>query len=100
VEILDESLRPGALKHTPVHSLMPEPLQRWLEAQPRQQIGRALGLLAALSQASGFGSGCTAVVESIQHSVTDVIIPLKSVYFELGAEGIRRQGRKRRNALD
>jgi transposase len=65
------SRRPGALKYTPVYSLMPEPLQRWLEAQPRQQVGRALGLLAALSQVSGFGSACTAVSESIQRGVTD-----------------------------
>jgi transposase len=65
------SRRPGALKYTPVYSMMPEPLQRWLEAQPRQQVGRALGLLAALSQVSGFGSACTAVSESIQRGVTD-----------------------------
>lgn len=65
------SRRPGALKYTPVYSLMPEPLQRWLEAQPRPEVGKALGLLAALSQTSGFGSACTAVVESIQRGVTD-----------------------------
>jgi transposase len=65
------SRRPGALKYTPVYSLMPEPLQRWLEAQPRQQIGRALGLLAALSEASGFASACTAVSESIQRGISD-----------------------------
>jgi transposase len=65
------SRRPGALKYTPVYSLMPEPLQRWLDAQPRPEVGKALGLLAALSEASGFGSACTAVSESIQRGVTD-----------------------------
>jgi hypothetical protein len=65
------SRRPGALKYTPVYSLMPEPLQRWLDAQPRPEVGKALGLLAALSEASGFGSACTAVSESIQRGITD-----------------------------
>lgn len=65
------SRRPGALKYTPVYSMMPEPLQRWLEAQPRPQVGKALGLLAALSRASGFAGACTAVVESIQRGLSD-----------------------------
>jgi transposase len=65
------SRRPGALKYTPVYSLMPEPLQRWLEAQPRPAVGKALGLLAALSEAGGFASACTAVSESIQRGVSD-----------------------------
>jgi transposase len=65
------SRRPGALKYTPVYSLMPEPLQRWLDAQPRPQVGKAVALLAALSEASGFSSACAAVSESIQRGITD-----------------------------
>jgi transposase len=65
------SRRPGALKYTPVYSMMPEPLQRWLDAQPRPQVGKAVGLLAALSEASGFAAACTAVSESIQRGITD-----------------------------
>ncbi len=65
------SRRPGALKYTAVYTMMPEPLQRWLEAQPRQQVGKALGLLAALSGESGFAAACTAVSESILCGITD-----------------------------
>lgn len=65
------SRRPGALKYTPVYSMMPEPLQHWLDVQPRPQVGKAVGLLAALTRVSGFAGACTAVSDSIQRGITD-----------------------------
>jgi len=65
------SRRPGALKYTPVYSMMPEPLQRWIDAQPRHQVGKAVALVAELTKISGFNGACRAVSDSIQRGVTD-----------------------------
>jgi len=66
------SRRPSALKYTPVYEMMPEPLQRWLAAQPRNQVATALDLLASLSAAAGFDSACQAVNDSLHAGITDV----------------------------
>lgn len=51
--------------------MMPEPLQRWLAAQPRDQVATALELIASLSAAEGFESACRAVHDSLVAGITD-----------------------------
>ncbi len=65
------SRRPSALKYTPVYEMMPEPLQRWLAAQPRDQVATALELIASLSAVNGFESACRAVHDSLVAGITD-----------------------------
>lgn len=65
------SRRPGALKYTAVYSMMSEPLQRWIDARPRAELGSALALLAELTKRSDFVSACAAVEESLSRGITD-----------------------------
>lgn len=63
--------RPSALKYSPVYEMMPDPLQQWIDSQPRNAIGSALSLLNKIMKESDFTTACTAVSESIRRGVTD-----------------------------
>jgi hypothetical protein len=65
------SRRPSALKYSSIYAMMPDPLQVWIESQPRASVGRALALISRLSEDSDFHTACTAVCESIQRGVSD-----------------------------
>ena len=63
--------KPAALKYTPVYEMMPEVLQEWIMAQPREDVGTALRLLASLSELSGVDTACAAVADSLNAGITD-----------------------------
>jgi len=65
------SRRPAALKYSAVYDMMPEPLQYWIERQPRDAVGTALSLIAELCEHSDFSTACAAVSQSVQHGATD-----------------------------
>ena len=65
------SRRPGALKYTPVYSLMPSPLQQWLSIQPKKLIGNALSAVASLTEHTGFDQACNTVTEALERGITD-----------------------------
>lgn len=65
------SRRPAALKYSSVYGMMPEMLQQWISAQPRDKVGTALGLIAELTERSDFHIACGAVADSLRQGVTD-----------------------------
>ena len=66
------SKRPTALKYTPVYTMMPDMLQQWLSRQPRDAVGKALSLIAGLTEHGDFVTTCAAVTDSLRQGVTDV----------------------------
>ena len=65
------SKRPAALKYTPVYAMMPDMLQQWLSKQPRDAVGKALSLIAALTEHGDFATTCAAVTDSLRQGVSD-----------------------------
>jgi len=63
--------RPGALKYTPIYEMMPNPLQQWINAQSKSQLGKTLALIADLTEKTGFKTACEAISDSIAHGITD-----------------------------
>jgi hypothetical protein len=51
--------------------MLPNDMREWLSEQPRDAVGKALGLVAALTVRSGFDSACQAVTNSLRCGVTD-----------------------------
>ena len=66
------SRRPTALKYTPVYAMMPDMLQQWLSQQPRDAVGKALSLIAELTEHADFSTTCAAVTDSLRQGVSDV----------------------------
>jgi len=66
------SRRPAALKYTPVYTMMPDILQQWLSKQPRDAVGKALSLIAELTEHGDFATTCSAVTDSLRQGVSDV----------------------------
>ena len=64
------SRRPTALKYTPIYDMLPDPLQTWIEKQPRHEVGSALALLARLTEQTDFTTACSAVSESLSRGVS------------------------------
>lgn len=65
------SRRPAALKYSGVYAMMPEPLQQWVERQPRDAVGKALSVIAELTERSDFHTACAAVSDSLRQGVCD-----------------------------
>jgi len=65
------SRRPAALKYSGVYAMMPELLQEWISAQPRDKVGSALSLIAELTERTDFSTACSAVADSVRQGVTD-----------------------------
>ena len=65
------SKRPTALKYTPVYAMMPDMLQQWLSRQPRDAVGKALTLIAELTEHGDFTTTCAALTDTLQAGVTD-----------------------------
>lgn len=63
--------RPAALKYSGIYAMMPEELQKWLASQPRDGVGKALGLVAELTKGSSFATACAAVTHSLHQGVAD-----------------------------
>lgn len=80
------SHRPAALKYTPVYEMLPNDMREWLSEQPRDAVGKALGLIAALTVRSGFDSACQAVTSSLRCGVTDAdsLLALHDRLFDYG----------------
>jgi transposase len=66
------SKRPAALKYTPVYTMMPDMLQQWLSKQPRDAVGKALSLIAELTEHGDFPTTCAALTDSLRQGVSDV----------------------------
>ena len=63
--------RPTALKYSGIYGMMPEMLAQWIEKQPRDAVGKAVSLIADLSDHSDFDTACQAVTGALRQGVSD-----------------------------
>lgn len=80
------SHKPAALKYTPIYEMLPNDMRSWLSEQPRDAVGKALGLVATLTVQSGFDSACQAITSSLRCGVTDAdsLLALHDRLFDYG----------------
>lgn len=64
--------RPGALKYSGIYSMFPEDMQNYLEKCTKQDIGKVLQTLSALTKESGFESAVNTVKTALVYDAIDV----------------------------
>ena len=84
------SRRPGALKYTGIHEMLPEPLRDYLDHYERPDQGKVLRVIAALTQDQGFESAIQTVSSALEHGAYDPD-SLVSLHKWLHTSGIQMQ---------
>ena len=65
------SKRPAALKYTGIYKLLPDAMRSWLDQQSRSTVGKALLLLAELTEESDFETAAEALNQALSYGVQD-----------------------------
>lgn len=65
------SRRPGALKYTGIHEMLPEALRTYLDRYDRSDQGKVLRVIASLTQDHGFESAIQTVSSALEHDAYD-----------------------------
>jgi len=63
---------PAALKYSGIYSMLPDPVQGWLDLCSRQERGKALKLLAELTENSDFATAAEAFRQSVLYDAFDL----------------------------
>jgi len=63
---------PAALKYSGIYTMLPDPVQRWMDSCNRQEKGKALKLLAELTENTDFLTATEAFRSSIEYGAFDV----------------------------
>lgn len=66
------SRRPNALKYTGIYSMLPPSIKAYLEGCNQSHKGKALGMLAALTEKNGFTGAVRSVDQALKYGVTDI----------------------------
>lgn len=66
------SRKPAALKYTGIFTILPYSVQKWLEAQDRSEVRKALKLLAELTEISNFDKASKAFEKSLSCGIKDL----------------------------
>jgi len=66
------SRRPAALKYTGIYTMLPHPVQKWLGEQQKSEKGKALKLLAELTETSNFTTASKAFEQSLSCGIKDL----------------------------
>lgn len=63
---------PGALKYSGIYSMLPDPLQTYLDGIDKSDRGKILRAIAALSEQSSFAHAVSTVGQALEHGVQDI----------------------------
>jgi hypothetical protein len=79
------SRRPAALKYTGIYTMLPEPLQNFLDNCDYPNKKTVLTVLAELSGASGFEKATEALLAAVEHGASDAD-SVKAIFSRLNSE--------------
>jgi hypothetical protein len=65
------SQRPGALKYTPVYSMFPDSLQKYLSSLSKRDCGKVLKTISELTEKCSFSKAVEAVRQTLDRGVVD-----------------------------
>jgi transposase len=63
--------RPNALKYTGIYSLLPNPVQTYMDRSSKQDRGSLLKALALMNQELGFDRACQVILQAIERNIHD-----------------------------
>lgn len=79
------SIRPRALKHTGIYDMMPSAMKKFLEGCSNTETGKALKVLAELTDRTGFDSALNTVAQALSFGASDAD-SLKNLYRRIYAD--------------